>query len=272
METYLCQACGTQFGESAEPPSACPICEDERQFVPPTGQAWLPYADLARENRIAWLDETPSIASLTIAPKFAIGQRALFVRTGSANILWDCVSLVDDATVERIGQSGGLDAIAISHPHYYSCMVEWSKAFGGVPIYLHAEDSQWIQRPNPAIRLWSGDRMDLSDDAALIRCGGHFPGGAVLHWPGGADGRGVLFTGDIVQVMPGLDHVGFMYSFPNYIPLHPDAVKGIRAALADLSCDAIYGAFLGRTIQAGGRTAIERSIERYLRMVGAPLE
>ena len=52
---------------------------------------------------------------------------------------------------------GGSAAIAISHPHYYASMVDWSRAFGGVPIYLHAADRPWVMRPDPAIVLWEGD-------------------------------------------------------------------------------------------------------------------
>ena len=30
-----------------------------------------------------------------------------------------------------MNELGGIAAIAISHPHYYTSMVEWSRAFGG---------------------------------------------------------------------------------------------------------------------------------------------
>ena len=54
-------------------------------------------------------------------PDFAIGQRALLVPFGDSNLLWDCITLLDDATAAEIERRGGLAAIAISHPHYYSC-------------------------------------------------------------------------------------------------------------------------------------------------------
>ena len=39
-------------------------------------------------------------------------------------------------------------------------------------------------RPDPAIELLGGrDASDLGDGLTLIRCGGHFEGGTVLHWP-----------------------------------------------------------------------------------------
>ena len=82
---------------------------------------------------------------------------------------------------------GGISAIAVSHPHFYSSMVEWSRAFGGVPIYLHAADRQWVMRPDKGIVFWEGETRALGDGLTLIRCGGHFDGGTVLHWAGGAE-------------------------------------------------------------------------------------
>ena len=73
------------------------------------------------------------------------------------NILWDCLPLLDQAVVECLKALGGVSAIAISHPHYYSSMVEWSRAFGGVPIYLHADDHQWVMRPDKDIIFWRGE-------------------------------------------------------------------------------------------------------------------
>ena len=47
----------------------------------------------------------------------------------------------------------------------------------------------------------------------------------MLHWAGGADGRGALLSGDIVQVVPDRRYVSFMYSYPNLIPLPAAAVE-----------------------------------------------
>jgi hypothetical protein len=44
------------------------------------------------------------------------------VCTPEGNVLWDCVSLIDDATVTIINALGGLRAIAISHPHFYTTL------------------------------------------------------------------------------------------------------------------------------------------------------
>ena len=47
--------------------------------------------------------------------------------------------MLDSATIALINGLGSLKAIAISHPHFYTTMVEWSRAFGGIPIHLHAD-------------------------------------------------------------------------------------------------------------------------------------
>ncbi|HEV2222462.1 MAG TPA: hypothetical protein VGR84_05615, partial [Candidatus Acidoferrales bacterium] len=114
-------------------------------------------------------------------------------------ILWDCISLIDTDTVDQIRALGGISAIAISHPHYYSSMVEWSEAFGGAPIYLHEDDRGWVQRPHPCIRFWQGETHALGRGFTLIRIGAHFAGYQVLYWSEGDDGRGSLFSGDLLS-------------------------------------------------------------------------
>ena len=146
-------------------------------------------------------------------------------------VLWDCVSLIDDSTIELVRALGGLSAIAISHPHYYASMVEWSRAFGGVPIYLHEADREWVQHPDPAIVFWSGETRSLNDDLTLIRVGGHFSGFQALHWASGEQGTGALMTGDMPQVCPDRRYVSFMYSYPNLVPVDGATVRHIVATL-----------------------------------------
>jgi glyoxylase-like metal-dependent hydrolase (beta-lactamase superfamily II) len=145
------------------------------------------------------------------------------------------VPRLDQAVVEALKALGGISAIAISHPHYYSSMTEWSRAFGGVAIYLHAADRQWVTRPDKAIVFWEGETTTLAEGLTLIRCGGHFEGGTVLHWSGGAGGKGALLTGDIIQVVPDRKHVSFLYSYPNYIPLPAPAIERIVRAVEPFS-------------------------------------
>ncbi len=83
---------------------------------------------------------------------------------------------------------GGISAIAISHPHYYTSMVEWSRAFSDAPIHLNAADRQWVMRPDKAIAFWGGETLPIGENLTLIHCGGHFAGGTVLPWQGGAGG------------------------------------------------------------------------------------
>jgi glyoxylase-like metal-dependent hydrolase (beta-lactamase superfamily II) len=267
MTHFICCQCGVQFAASVAAPEHCPICEDERQFVRWEGQAWTDVNALGRDHRLAWRDEG-GVTGIGIEPTFAIGQRALLIEEADGCVLWDCTSLVTAEIVEAIGSRGGLKAIAISHPHFYSAMVEWSEAFGGVPVYLHAADRQWVMRPNPSIVFWEGDTQLLSNTLTLIHCGGHFEGSSMLYWAAGASGAGALLVGDSAQVTMDRSHVSFMYSYPNIVPLGPAAIRRIAAAVAPFAFDRIYGGWSDRNILAGGRQAFDRSVARYLAAIG----
>ena len=265
MPTYLCRACGTQYPPSEEPPGACPICEDPRQYVPlDTGQTWLTLDELRDEHRPE-IREDHGILGIGCTPRFAIGQRALLVKSTAGNVLWDCQAYLDGEIEDRISAEGGLAAIAISHPHYYSTMVEWAHKFG-CPIYLHSADRKWVLRPDAAVRFWDGDTHELGGGLTLIRCGGHYDGGQVLHWRE----RRALLSGDIVQVIPDRRYVSFMYSYPNMIPLPPSKVQHIADALAPFEFDTIHGAWFDRFIEADGSNIVRRSAERYIRAITEP--
>jgi hypothetical protein len=268
MPNFICTTCGTQYAESDQPPVACSICQDERQYVKATGQQWTSLERLRITNRNSIKVKEPGLIGVGIDPHFAIGQRALFLRTPKANVLWDCLSLLEEAVVEAVKALGGISAIAISHPHYYSSMVEWSRAFGGVPIYLHAADRQWVTRPDQAIVFWEGETRTLGEGLTLIRCGGHFEGGTVLHWADGAGGKGALLTGDIIQVVADRKHVSFMYSYPNYTPLSASAIEQIVNAVEPFQYDRVYGAFWDMVIERDGMAVVRSSAERYLRAIG----
>jgi glyoxylase-like metal-dependent hydrolase (beta-lactamase superfamily II) len=268
MPNFICTTCGTQYAESDQPPAACAVCQDERQYVKVTGQQWTTLERLRLTHRNSIKFEEPGLIGVGIDPPFAIGQRALFLRTPKAHVLWDCLPLLDEAVVEAIKALGSISAIAISHPHYYSSMVEWSRAFGGVPIYLHAADRQWVMRPDQALVFWQGETRTLDDGLTLVRCGGHFDGGTALHWSEGAGGRGALLAGDIIQVVPDRKHVSFMYSYPNYIPLPASAIERIVKAVEPFEYDRVYGAFRDMVIERDGKAVVKRSAERDLRAIG----
>jgi hypothetical protein len=264
MPAFICTACGTQYPPSDQPPALCTICEEERQYVLPSGQGWATQDKLAITHFNAWREHEPGLIGLATQPAFAIGQRALVLCTPHGNVLWDCISLLDAATVTLINGLGGLKAIGISHPHFYTAMVEWSRAFGDVPIHLHAADSEWIMRRDPAIRLWEGETLQLMPDVTLIRGGGHFPGGAMLHWAKGAQGRGVLLSSDIATVTTDRKFLSFMRSYPNLIPLSAREVEGIAAALAPFRFDTIYGHFFDRVIPTNAKQILQASVARYV--------
>jgi hypothetical protein len=264
MPNYICTTCGVQYADSAHPPEHCDICEDERQYVAWGGQKWTTLKEL-QASHINRLDvEGPELISLVTEPSFAIGQRALHLRTPDGNVLWDCITLVDDRSVAAVQALGGVTAIAISHPHYYASMIEWSRALGNVPVYLHAADGEWVQRPHPAVVFWQGDTHQLLPGLTLIRLGGHFPGATVLHWAGGAGGRGALLSGDVVQVGQDRKSVSFMYSYPNYIPVNAGTVRRIVELLEPYPFDQIYGAWFGRNIKSDAKAVLRNSAERYL--------
>jgi glyoxylase-like metal-dependent hydrolase (beta-lactamase superfamily II) len=269
MPNFICTTCGTQYAEGEQPPAACIICQDERQYVKATGQQWTTLDKLRLTHRNSLKFKEPGLIGVGTEPHFAIGQRALFLRTPKANVLWDCLSLLDEAVVEAMRALGGLSAIAISHPHYYAGMVEWSRAFGGVPVYLHAADRHWVMRPDSAVVFWDGETKTLTDGLTLVRCGGHFDGGTVLHWADGAAGRGALLSGDIIQVVPDRKHVSFMWSYPNYIPLPAAAVEQIVRAVEPFAYDRVYGAFWDMVIERDGKAVVQQSAERYLRAINS---
>jgi hypothetical protein len=269
MTHFICATCGTQFAPTEQPPAECAICQDPRQFVPPAGQQWTTLEGLRARHRNAWQSYELGLLGLGTVPEFAIGQRALLLRTAEGNFLWDCITLLDDATVELIHSLGGLHGIAISHPHYYTTVVEWSRAFDDAPIHLHAADRKWIMRPDDAIKFWEGEEKELAPGITLLRCGGHFAGGTILHWCDGADGRGALLTGDILQVTPD-GMVSFMFSYPNLTPLPAQAVKRIAEKVTPLRFDRIYGAFWERVIRSNAPGIVRRSAARYLTAIDSP--
>jgi glyoxylase-like metal-dependent hydrolase (beta-lactamase superfamily II) len=145
-------------------------------------------------------------------------------------------------------------------------MVEWAHAFTA-RIHLHAADKQWIMRKDPAIELWDGAAKTLWDGVTLVRCGGHFEGGTVLHWAGGAGSRGVVFAGDILTVTTDRKWLSFMRSYPNFIPLSARTVEHIGAALKPFAFETIYGHYFYSVIAKNAKTVLERSVTRYVAAV-----
>lgn len=272
MPTFICTTCGTQYPESSAPPEDCLICNDERQYIGWAGQTWTTLERLRADHRNRIEPEGAGLTGIGTEPKFAIGQRALYFRTPEGGVLWDCISLVDDETVEKLRSLGGVRAMAISHPHYYSSMVEWSRALGDAPVHLHAADSQWVANHDRALVFWDGDTRRIAPGVTLIRCGGHFPGATVLHWADGADGLGAILSGDVIMVGQDRRTAGFMYSYPNYIPLSAGTVRAIGEAVEPFEFEQVYGAWFGQNILEAGKQAVRYSVRRHLLAVSARSE
>jgi hypothetical protein len=268
VTNFICATCGTSYPPAEAPPIGCPICEDERQYVPVSGQSWTTPEALSARHTNAWRLHEKGLFSLHTKPAFAIDQRAFLLQTEAGNILWDCIALIDDATEALVRGLGGLSAIAISHPHYYTRMQDWSRAFGGIPIHLHAADRQWIMWPAPEIHLWEGDTLEIAPGTTLIRLGGHFAGGTVLHWAGTEDEAGALLSGDIVQVAGDVRRVSFLWSYPNMMPLPAREVLWIGEALAPWQFDRIYGAFQGKEVLKDAKRVVADSVARYVELLG----
>ena len=262
----ICITCGTQYPATATRPATCPICQDERQYVNWNGQQWTTLADLQVRHRNVLREVEPHMTGIATEPAFAIGQRALLVQTPSGNVLWDCISLIDQATIDAVNALGGIAAIAISHPHFYSSMVEWSRAFDA-PIHLHADNRPFVMHPDLAITYWAGETVTLLPGVTLIRCGGHFPGSTVLHWAEGGEGGGALLTGDTIMVAQDRRFVSFMYSYPNLLPLPASAVRRIADAVKPYRYDRLYAGWWDKVVDRGADAAVARSAQRYAHLL-----
>ncbi|MBN8823772.1 MULTISPECIES: MBL fold metallo-hydrolase [unclassified Spirosoma] len=140
----ICATCGTQYPVGSVLPRLCLICNDERQYIGDNGQMWTSLATLAKDRTIRFSQISDQLYDLRITPAFAIGQRAFLILSESGNVLWDCLPYLDEPTIAFIRAKGGLKAIVISHPHYYSLMAEWARIFD-CPVYIHQNDAVWVQ-------------------------------------------------------------------------------------------------------------------------------
>ncbi|RJE19880.1 metallo-beta-lactamase, partial [Aspergillus sclerotialis] len=248
---------------------------------------------------------TPNLVSIHTVPKVGIGQRAFLCRTPAGNVLWDCLTYIDDETVTRINELGGLKAVVISHPHYYSTNLHWARAFG-CPVYLSCEDEEWAVRRDGDIAggtgdgdgdgsgsgagkqvFWEGKEMlplktagsgsaatPEEGDLVVIKTGGHFPGSSVLWWK---SLRKLLIADSILVVPSGIYHVDrpvgtasftFMWSYPNMIPLPPDEVHNIWKAIKDTEFDDAHAAFVGLDTRGNSKKRMLESAKIFVGSMG----
>ena len=268
MENFICKTCGVQFEESYTPPESCPICLDPRQYVGWNGQEWTTsdeLKELGYKNELR--AEEPGLLGIGLEPSFSIGQRALLVQNPGGNVLFDCVSILDQATKEAIDQIGGIKFICFSHPHFYDSMIEWSRAFDNAEVIVPLSDKAHVMRQDNVINYWDGSDLELVPGITLIQTGGHFEGSSVLHWKDGASRKGALLVGDTITVVPDRRYVSFMTSYPNLIPMSKPEIVKILKSIGHLEYDRIYGGWWGRNVLSGGKSAVEESAERYIRHI-----
>jgi len=256
----ICAACAVEREEPV--PDLCPICTDERQYVPEAGQQWLSLKGLATAGQQSVLvDNEPGLMGIRTQPKVGIGQTAQLVVTPAGSLLWDPPGYLDDHAVNMVLGRGPVLAVAASHPHMYGVQVEWSQRLGGIPVLVPEADREWLGRQDPAVSFWSGT-FDIADGLTLHQTGGHFRGSAVVHWAAGAEGRGVLLTGDSVFPNPDRRSVSFMRSYPNHLPLSGSVALRIAAQLDELTFDRIYGNF-NNVIRSDAKAVLRNSAARH---------
>jgi len=262
MVDWLCAACAVEFPAGDEHPTQCPICEDERQYVPRGGQRWTSLQELARAGeRISVSELETDLYALRSEPKVGIGQQGMLLRTGAGNLLWDPPGYVDANAAEAVLALGGVSVIATSHPHMYGAQSSWSRMLGGVRVLVHAADRRWVQREDSSIGTWSGERQILPG-VTLRTIGGHFPGSAVAQWDrDGADS--VVLSGDTVFPGPSGEWVTFMRSYPNDIPLSGAVVRRVADTVCERPFERLYGN-LGNAVLTDARGAVLRSADRYI--------
>ena len=266
MSAWICKTCGNQQSPAPQPPANCAICDDPRQYVGWSGQEWTTLDALSREHHSVVREVEPGLWGVGVEPPFAIGQRGLIVTTPAGNVMWDVPGFVDDAALNAVRDLGGLNAISASHPHFYGVIGEWAAEFDAA-VLLPSADREWVMRPGPSFEFYE-DTADPVPGVRLVRCGGHFPGSAVLHWQAGAAGAGALLTGDTFTVVQDRDWISIMWSYPNLIPLDEDTVRSVAGSVDSLAFDRIYGGWWGRVIASGAKAKLASSVERYVSMIG----
>jgi glyoxylase-like metal-dependent hydrolase (beta-lactamase superfamily II) len=216
-----------------------------------------------------WRELEPGLCGVATEPRFAISQRALYIERPGGGVLFDCPSLIDDGTAAKVTERGGLRAIVVSHPHFYGAMVTWSERFGGVPVYVHEADRQWVGRPSDLVKFWSGETLEIVPGITAIHLAGHFDGATVLHWAQGAGAAGALFVADIITMVEDMNWVTFLRSGPNGIPLPAREVRRIMTALEPYPFDRLYGSHWPRVMRSDAKAKVRRSADRYLKWIDA---
>lgn len=257
---HLCATCAVETDGPCSTDRLCPICADERQYLPPGGQRWTTVEQLVKTGHVLeWFEVEPDLVGLVSKPGVGIGQQSMVVRTDEGNLLWDPPGLITNEAVDHVRRLGRTVAIAASHPHMFGVQLAWAEVLDA-PVLVNAKDADWVQRASDAIELWSGERR-ITSTVSLHELGGHFPGSGVALWTAGAAGRGVLLAGDTIFANPD-GTASFMRSYPNRIPLSAAVVQRLADATDRLAFDRLYNNF-GAGIRENARAMVRFSADRH---------
>ncbi|WP_141361663.1 MBL fold metallo-hydrolase [Glutamicibacter uratoxydans] len=261
---WQCAGCAVEYPPGPQPTGLCPICADERQYIPGGVQRWVSTEELVASGlQVEFTHLEPGLTALT-CDGVGIGQSALLIETANGCLLFDVPGLITEAAVQYIRARGPLLGIVASHPHMYGVQQQYSQAFDDAPIYVASKDAEWVQYSSEAIRLWD-EPFEVATGIWLHQVGGHFMGSTVAVWSAGAEGRGVLLAGD--AIFPVADgNVTFLRSYPNRIPLSAAVVRRIAAQAGALEFDRLYNNFSG-TVPSDAHQIVQYSAERYARWV-----
>jgi hypothetical protein len=264
--TPICTTCGTQYPPGKAVPQLCTICNDDRQYINENGQSWISFDELKANHHTAVSKINDHLYSLKTTPDFALANRAFLVHSPAGNILWDCIQLIDNEAIELINSIGGLQAIALSHPHYYSTMNMWARLFN-CPIYINENDKQWMMYPGENIKLWSGDSLPLWDGISIVNTAGHFAGSCVLQIPS-LSPNGTVLSGDSLYLSRSKKHIAVMHSYPNQILLSREEFKIFDQKTSGIRFDTLYGAFDNQNLNGNAMEVFELSMQRYRESYG----
>lgn len=273
----ICDNCGTQY--TTKPEGDCSICSDDREFVRASGQEWTTLGELSESRTHSLMVDTedPRIAFIQCKPAFAIDQTPFLLNTSGGHYIWDCQAPFTPALGTYLSSlEPALKAIVISHPHFFSTSLTWSRALH-VPLYVCETDREWYQRrgeigPDDEVKWWTG-RREIGPGVTVVQCGGHFPGSSVLHWdrslePGDGPKTGVLLTADTMMVCMDRKGFTFMWSYPNMTPLRPkDAVEVVKA-VDEFEFEVASSSWPNTMIRCDAKRLMHMSLERYLDATG----
>ncbi|WP_208301199.1 hydrolase [Mycobacterium sp. DL440] len=271
MPTWICTGCGVEHPDSTVAPAeSCVLTSEvvsieERGDLPPHG-SWTTLAALAADpHETEYVDHGRGVHSLRRVPRFAIGHRSFLVQTAHGNLLWDSPSYLDDDILGLVHRLGGVAAVATSHPHMFGAQLSWSRAFGGVPVYVNALDAEWLPAPDPHIQLWTDETEPLAG-VRLIHVGGHMRGSSVA-----LTRDGTLLVGDTISGGLARNWVSFQRNFPKHVPLSAAVVQRIVNRLDAYHYDRLY-TLGGDEIDSGAKDVVHRSADTHIRWVSGEFD